>query len=1016
MNEKSIIKQGWLKVKTASHSRWHRRYCTAQAENGARDLLNAETKQELESWSVAVKKAAFSRNGGGIFGQSLQETYDYAKDKTSSVPLIVQQCCEHLLQYGLDYVGLFRVPGKQSSIKELRDMYDRGISVRLDETYAPATVSSLLKIYLQSLPEPIIPNLDFDNFLEIGCRFKYPNENERDEKISRLKQAILNLPKINYHVLKYLCLFMKKISDQSAVNKMDTENLAVVFGSNIIRPPEKLDLNMIKGHNFNLLPLIKVFIDNSEELFDCSSSTTDEVLNDEQTSIVFDSQTTATKSSGFSSESSLLSSNDRLLSIQRSKSLQSVRSSTISSIDSGTLSVNSIDFNSKKNNNPKRRVSMLSKLDDLPSRRLSFTTCKEPSFLSADGDDVSGDVDAHSVIEIKTENEISIIRKSQTKLSASCDAILTKIENEIVEILPAEQKRPTMNEKEKRSGSLSLAPTPIRKMSKYPVKKSLVSKVGKSFSTLKSNVVKVLNQQPVPLPANTRLINSDNSQNGVNHQEEYELKIYSTTPQGTISKQRREELNLQHSDLLDNNITDSDGVMMTSSLVDQCDEFEKLKHEIDTLNNRLIKKELLIEYLTTTSQNERLAFVQERLQLTKTVQDLMRDNEQLRQQLQERDRCIIDKCPQTPTLKYSQNDFLNDITHSLAKLNKDISDTNEQQPPLTSTPLSTTITTTENVLLFYFIYIFLMSSPPISHSKEPSSPLVQSTFATPAATSSTTFDLPPSLALSNDEQFKTEAITNNDDFSQYATPTTPLSPHLTSSPTQHQSQSTPLPTNTSQNSIPTSPAAATAAEEEQLQTTSIVNEMRSLLTSEDLRFPLEDTWSFWFFKNDRNSEWKDNLIKLTTVSTVEGFWSVYNHMQSPGRLGQGCDYMFFKTNIQPMWEDINNRNGGRWVLNLNKNQRGQELETFWLFTMLSLIGDQYVDTTDHVNGAVVSIRSKGDRISLWTRDWKNADVTKSIGRRFREVADIPKQYPIFFESHEDQETKRGANSKALYKA
>jgi len=29
---------------------------------------------------------------------------------------------------------------------------------------------------------------------------------------------------------------------------MDTDNLAVVFGNNLIRPAEELDLNMIKGH------------------------------------------------------------------------------------------------------------------------------------------------------------------------------------------------------------------------------------------------------------------------------------------------------------------------------------------------------------------------------------------------------------------------------------------------------------------------------------------------------------------------------------------------------------------------------------------------------------------------------------------------------------------------------------------------------------------------------------------------------------------------------------------------
>ena len=125
--------------------------------------------------------------------------------------------------------------------------------------------------------------------------------------------------------------------------------------------------------------------------------------------------------------------------------------------------------------------------------------------------------------------------------------------------------------------------------------------------------------------------------------------------------------------------------------------------------------------------------------------------------------------------------------------------------------------------------------------------------------------------------------------------------------------------------------------------------------------------------------------------------------------------------------------------------------------MLSLIGDQYTEDAQHVNGCVVSVRSKGDRISLWTKDWRNADVTKRIGyerekdnhwiqslcfffvnrNRFREVAEIPRNLPLIFEvrfafdwvhltrwlpffffyqSHEDQESKRGATSKILFRA
>lgn len=40
------------------------------------------------------------------------------------------------------------------------------------------------------------------------------------------------------------------------------------------------------------------------------------------------------------------------------------------------------------------------------------------------------------------------------------------------------------------------------------------------------------------------------------------------------------------------------------------------------------------------------------------------------------------------------------------------------------------------------------------------------------------------------------------------------------------------------------------------------------------KYPLENSWSFWFFKNDQKKDWKDNLVFITTVDFVEDFWAL----------------------------------------------------------------------------------------------------------------------------------------------
>jgi len=182
---------------------------------------------------------------------------------------------------------------------------------------------------------------------------------------------------------------------------------------------------------------------------------------------------------------------------------------------------------------------------------------------------------------------------------------------------------------------------------------------------------------------------------------------------------------------------------------------------------------------------------------------------------------------------------------------------------------------------------------------------------------------------------------------------------------------------------------------------------QSVLTDPNIKFPLENSWSFWFYKNDKSKSWKDNVKFITTVDFVEDFWGVYNHLQLVSKMSPGCDYMFFKKDIPPMWEDPQNLDGGRWVLNLDKKYRGTSLDVYWLNTLLALIGDQFMDESAYVNGVWVNIRAKMDKIALWTKSAKDVDVQMKIGQKYREVLGL-KEGMITYEEHDDGSKKNEA--------
>ena len=107
-----------------------------------------------------------------------------------------------------------------------------------------------------------------------------------------------------------------------------------------------------------------------------------------------------------------------------------------------------------------------------------------------------------------------------------------------------------------------------------------------------------------------------------------------------------------------------------------------------------------------------------------------------------------------------------------------------------------------------------------------------------------------------------------------------------------------------------------------------------------IKHPLQNAWTLWFFKNDKSRTWEENQRPIITVTTVEDFWSLYNHIEVASRLPPGADYSLFKEGIFPDWEDPRNQEGGRWIISLDKRQEREEhLDSYWLEIIFFLIGE-----------------------------------------------------------------------------
>ncbi|CAG0901511.1 unnamed protein product [Darwinula stevensoni] len=114
-------------------------------------------------------------------------------------------------------------------------------------------------------------------------------------------------------------------------------------------------------------------------------------------------------------------------------------------------------------------------------------------------------------------------------------------------------------------------------------------------------------------------------------------------------------------------------------------------------------------------------------------------------------------------------------------------------------------------------------------------------------------------------------------------------------------------------------------------------------------------------------EYEKGLKQIYTVSTVEGFWGVYNNIPEVGELSVRYSYHLMRGTRRPVWEDQENCKGGTWKLKCHK----RDSTIVWKELLLAAIGEQfedYVTPGDEIVGISVSVREKDNLLQIWNAD------------------------------------------------
>ncbi|CAK6951409.1 rho GTPase-activating protein 4a [Scomber scombrus] len=223
---------------------------------------SAEHQPRLNGKSMRVRKNHSSSNlihNHKLFNGDM---LSFIQASGQQIPIVVESCIRFINLNGLHHEGIFRVPGSQMVVNNLRDAFEQGEDPLGEQRYDLDSVAGVLKLYFRGLESPLFP-IDSTSQLLESAQIK--NESER---AAQLKMVISSFPEPVIIVMRYLFAFLHHVSQYSDENMMQPYNLAVCFGPSLVRGAQDDDVVTLQPQ---INALVKDIILQHESIFPSQS-------------------------------------------------------------------------------------------------------------------------------------------------------------------------------------------------------------------------------------------------------------------------------------------------------------------------------------------------------------------------------------------------------------------------------------------------------------------------------------------------------------------------------------------------------------------------------------------------------------------------------------------------------------------------------------------------------------------------------------------------------------------------
>ena len=169
------------------------------------------------------------------------------------------------------------------------------------------------------------------------------------------------------------------------------------------------------------------------------------------------------------------------------------------------------------------------------------------------------------------------------------------------------------------------------------------------------------------------------------------------------------------------------------------------------------------------------------------------------------------------------------------------------------------------------------------------------------------------------------------------------------------------------------------------------------------KIKISNKYSFWYRISEdlyqtqskhpiEKSEYENQIKKIAEFDSIEDFWAIFQHLRKPDSCKPGIEFQMFKEPIKPLWEDENNKNGGRISIKLRKGFT----TIIWEEIIFALIGDVLpAEIKDEINGVVVTSRKEYNTLQIWIKNYEKK-TNDNIESCIRDLLQIPYEVNLEF--------------------